>query len=168
MTFYIGNYLVQQDFLELDFEGEAWSLPEDADLQHVKETSNVEDLWIAPEDLDIVPEEMQFGLIQWSDDDEPTSTWGLFYNPSLSTEFYLRDFSPVDFFAEFYIPVEFFYVQNFTPTDLFTEFYFGTGGFYVRDFAPTDLFTEFYFGTGGFYVRDFAPFDFFYAIGGGN
>jgi hypothetical protein len=72
-----GKWIIQQDSFNLPFDGANWDLP---DLQHAKETSNIEELLMDPEDFNAVPEQVQFGCDQWTDDDDPTIIqWGEFY-----------------------------------------------------------------------------------------
>ena len=166
MAFYVGCYLILQDELDPKFGREDWAFPSNQD-QHMWETSNVEDLLIDPEDMDIIPTQVQYGEDFWSDSESiADDTWGEYY---VAVEhFYIRDFTPTDFFAEFYMPAEAFYVQDFTPTDLFSEFYVAAEQFYVQDFSPVDFFTEFYVTAEAFYVQRFSPIDFFYIVAEDN
>jgi len=161
MAFYLGCYLIQQDSLEPSFEGHEWELP---DIQHAKETSNVEELLMDPEDFDTVPEQIQFGCAQWTDDEGFTPDDAAYEQFYVRQEFfYVREFTPTDYFTEFYVRDEPFYVRGFAPTDLFTEFYV-KGDFYVRGFSPTDHWVEFYVKDEPFYVRNFTGVDFFYTV----
>lgn len=42
-----------------------WLLPLDGDNQHLKDTSNIEELNVLPEDMDELPQDIQAGLDQW-------------------------------------------------------------------------------------------------------
>ncbi len=158
MAFYVGPYLLLQDSLEPLHDGNIWELPDTtAHSGHMSDTSNVQELMINPEDMDLIPTQIQFGSTQWSGDGglNAEAGWSEFY-PS-DEAFYVRGFSPTDYWAEFYPVDEAFYVRGFSPTDIWSEFYVADEAFYVRDFTvsiPT-LWTEFYI-TDGFYVRNFS------------
>ncbi len=145
MAFYLGKYLIQQEEIAPKHDRDAWAFP-DVPKQHMAETSNVEDLYINPEDMDLVPEQIQFGYASWTDDE---------------------GFSPDPAgYAQFYVRSEAFYVRGFTPaTDLYSQFYVKTQeSFYVRGFtAGSELYTQFYVKTQeSFYVRGFTPWSGFY------
>ncbi len=156
MAFYVGPYLLLQDSLEPLHDGNVWELPDTAfHSGHLSDTSNVEELMINPEDMDLVPTQIQFGCTQWSKDaavdpDSWTPSW------YASGNFYVRNFSPTDYWAEFYPVDEAFYVRGFSPTDVWAEFYVADEAFYVRGFSVNlpSLWTEFYISD-GFYVRNF-------------
>ncbi len=156
MAFYVGCYQILADSLEPKTNSGPWALPGDQD-QHMADTSNVEELFLDVDDMDKLPEQIQFGACTWTDDEgfTPDDTFTSFY--VRDEAFYLRGFSATDWFSEFYIKDEAFYVRGFSPTDTWSEFYMADG-FYVRNFTSTDLWTEFYV-TDGFYVRNFTPTD---------
>lgn len=167
MAFYIGKYLIQQEEIAPKHDRDAWAFPA-VPKQHMAETSNVEDLYINPEDMDLVPEQIQFGYAAWTDDEgfspDPAG-YAQFY--IRSEAFYVRGFTPAtDLYGQFYVKAEAFYVRGFTPaTELYNEFYMRSEFFYVRGFAPaTDLYSQFYVKDEAFYVRSFTPTDWFYAI----
>jgi len=160
MAFYIGCYLILSDTIDPKHDHDGWELPDIYGHQgHMADTSNVEELLIDPEDMDLIPTQIQFGCATYTADD---------------------GFTPLDLFAEFYTRDEKFYVRGFTPTsywaefytsaDTFTEFYMANEAFYVRGFTPTsywaefymaaDSFTEFYIVSESFYVRNFTPTDY--------
>jgi hypothetical protein len=157
MSFYLGCYLIEGDSLEPLHDGDSWELPDTTALSgHMSDTSNVEELLINPEDMDLLPTQIQFGACTWADDEEfnPTDTWSEFY--ARDEAFYVRGFSPTDYWAEFYPVDESFYVRGFSPTDIWSEFYVADEAFYVRGFTANlpSLWAEFYV-TDGFYVRNF-------------
>jgi hypothetical protein len=58
--FYLGKWFVTEFN---DPSQQDWCLP--PSLEHSRETSNVEELRIPPEDLELFPEEVQAGACQW-------------------------------------------------------------------------------------------------------
>jgi hypothetical protein len=157
MSFYLGCYLIEGDSLEPLHDGDSWELPDTAfHSGHMSDTSNVEELLINPEDMDLLPTQIQFGACTWADDEgfTPTDTWSEFY--AKDEEFYVRGFSPTDYWAEFYPIDEAFYVRGFSPTHKWAEFYVADEAFYVRGFSVNlpSLWVDFYV-TDGFYVRNF-------------
>ena len=60
--FYLGSYFVQEYETENQVD---WQMPLDGDFQHLRQTANVEELWVHPEDMDIPPEEIQVGPVEW-------------------------------------------------------------------------------------------------------
>jgi len=164
MAFYVGCYLIQQDTLEPPFDGSSWALP---DTQHVRETSNVEELLIDPEDIDVVPEEAQYGCAQWTDDEgfsPDHEAYDTFY--VRDEDFYIRSFTAgSSLYDTFYVRGEDFYIRAFAPTDLFVEFYVRLEDFYIRVFSPSlRLYDTFYMEQPSFYVRDFTGTDLFYTL----
>jgi hypothetical protein len=112
----------------------------------MSDTSNVEELLIDPEDMDLIPTQIQFGCAEWTNDEgwTPDDTFTAFYvKPE---NFYVRSFTPTDYWAGFYVADEAFYVRGFTPRYTWSEFYMPDESFYVRSFSPTDFWTEFYVG----------------------
>lgn len=168
MAFYVGKYLIQQEEIAPKHDRDAWAFPA-IPKQHMAETSNVEDLYINPEDMDLVPEQIQFGFAAWTDNEgfspDPAG-YAQFY--VRSEAFYVRSFTPAtDIYSQFYVRDEAFYVRKFSPaTELYKEFYVRQEAFYLRSFtAGTELYTQFYVKTQeSFYVRSFTPTDWFYAI----
>ena len=61
-AFYVGTWFVPRFDIPVQQD---WRLPLDGDLQHIKDTSNVEELHINPEDMDELPDVIQAGLHQW-------------------------------------------------------------------------------------------------------
>ncbi len=125
MAFYVGSYLILQDSIDLKHDSDNWELPDTTAHQgHMGQTSNVEELLIKPEDMDLLPTQIQFGIDEWSADE---------------------GFSPDhEAFRQFYVRDEAFYVRGFVPRDYWTPTFYPTGNFYVRNFTPTDLWSEFY------------------------
>ena len=167
MAFYIGKYLIQQEEIAPKHDRDAWAFP-DEPKQHMAETSNVEDLYINPEDMDLVPEQIQFGYASWTDDEgfsPDAAAFDQFY--VRDEKFYVRSFTPgTELYNEFYVREEAFYVRGFTAgTELYSEFYMRAEAFYLRGFtAGSELYKEFYVRQESFYVRSFTPVDWFYAI----
>lgn len=97
MAFYIGKYLIDQDTLEPLHTG-AWSMPE-SPLEHMAETSNVEELHVLPTKMDLIPTQIQFGSCSWTDDEGFIADHEQFDTFYVRDEaFYVRGFKPVDFF----------------------------------------------------------------------
>jgi hypothetical protein len=166
MSFYVCDYLVLQDVLEPKHDSDGWAFPVTVG-QHQAETSNVEDLLIKPEDMDNVPEQIQYGLTLWIDDEGfvPDYTFNVFY--IRDEAFYVQSWTPsTSLYSQFYIHPEFFYVQGWTPaSELYSEFYVQEESFYVRNWiSSTSLYGEFYVHPEFFYVQGFTPIDWFYPI----
>jgi hypothetical protein len=158
MSFYLGCYLIEGDSLEPKHDNVSWELPDTtAHSGHMSDTSNVEELLINPEDMDLLPTQIQFGSCTWTDDESfnPTDTWSEFY--ARDEAFYVRGFSPTDYWAEFYPTDEAFYVRGFSPTHKWAEFYVADEAFYVRGFSVNlpSLWADFYASDESFYVRNF-------------
>ena len=157
MSFYVGCYLILSDTIAPKHDRASWSLPDTtAHSGHMSDTSNVEELLIDPEDMDLIPTQIQFGCAEWTNDEgwTPDDPFTEFYVKD--ENFYVREFSPTDTWVEFYTADEQFYVRDFTPRFRYwTEFYTADEAFYVRGFSPTDYWTEFYTADEAFYVRNF-------------
>jgi hypothetical protein len=156
MSFYLGCYLIEGDSLEPLHDGNLWELPDTAfHSGHMSDTSNVEELMINPEDMDLVPTKIQFGSTQWGGDEgfNPTDKWTEFY--SSDEAFYLRGFSPTDSWTPSWYASGNFYVRGFSPTDYWTPSWYASGNFYVRSFTGTDHWTPSWYAGGNFYVRNF-------------
>lgn len=95
MSFYLGPWLVEDD----PGPSTAWRFPSDP-TQHINQTSNVEDLLVDPEDMDVIPEQIQFGLSQWTKDTAPSNVnkYTFFYAPV--TEFYIVSTPYVTFYIQ--------------------------------------------------------------------
>jgi len=146
MAFYVGCYLISEDSLSPKHDRENWAFPAD-DAQHIGDTSNVEELLVLPTAMDVLPTQIQFGSIQYTDD-----------------EGFVPDHEAFD---QFYVASELFYIRSFTKgSNLYTEFYPKTQEmFYIRSFTKgSNLYTEFYPGVSNFYTRSFTGVDFFYSI----
>ena len=167
MAFYIGKYLIQQEEIAPKHDRDAWAFP-DEPKQHLTDTSNVEELLIDPEDMDVLPSQIQIGFAAWTDDEGFTPDHAAFDQFYVRDEaFYIRSFTPgTELYGEFYVRQEAFYVRGFTPAAaLYGEFYVRQEAFYVRGFTPASaLYNEFYVRQEAFYVRSFTPVDWFYAI----
>jgi len=166
-SFYIGKYLILQEELAPKHDADSWAFP-DAPTQHMGETSNVEELLVDPEDMDVLPTQIQFGFAEWTSDDDPSSAPAFVQFYVKDEAFYVRSFTPgTEIYGEFYVKDEAFYLRSFTPASaLYNEFYVRQEAFYLRSFtAGTDLYSEFYVKTQeSFYIRNWTPVDFFYAI----
>ena len=161
MSFYIGSYLILQDSIDLKHDSDSWSLPDVSGIAgHMGQTSNVEELLIRPEDMTLIPTQIQFGLAEWSADEgfEPDhEAYKQFYVRDES--FYTRNFVGVDFWTPSWYASGAYYVQPFTGVDFFTDsFYTPLPSWYVRPFSGTDFFTDsFYTPEPSWYVRSFSP-----------
>jgi hypothetical protein len=161
MSFYVGCYLILSDQIAPKHDHDGWELPDIYGHQgHMSDTSNVEELLIDPEDMDLIPTQIQFGCAEYTADEgfTPIDCFTEFYVKDEA--FYTRGFSPTDYWTEFYVAGEPFYVRGFfrSPRIWTTEFYPATG-FYARSFSPTDYWSEFYVAAESFYVRSFSPTD---------
>jgi hypothetical protein len=169
MSFYLGCYLILSDEIAPPHDSDSWELPDTtAHSGHMSDTSNVEELLINPEDMDLIPTQIQFGCAEWTDDEGwiPDDPFAEFYVKD--ENFYVRDFIPrfrywtefypgFDSFSEFYAPVLIptLWTEFYPGADLFTEFYPPSSSgwvefyvkdeaFYVRNFTWTDQWSEFY------------------------
>ncbi len=161
MSFYVGCYLILSDTIAPKHDRDGWELPDIYGHQgHMSDTSNVEELLIDPEDMDLIPTQIQFGQAEYTADEGFTPVDGFTEFYVKDEKFYVRGFSPTDTWAEFYVADEPFYVRGFSPTDTWAEFYVGTGCFYTGLVAlfPSMWQTSFY-PSGNFYVRSFSPTD---------
>lgn len=167
MSFYVGCYLISGDTLNPKHDPDSWAFPADHD-QHMSDTSNVEDLYINVTEMDVLPSQIQFGALEYTDDEgfDIDRTYKQFY--VRDEKFYVRGFTKgTELYKQFYVRGEAFYVRGFTKgSDLYTQFYVREEAFYVRGFtAGSDLYTQFYVKTQeSFYVRSFTATDFFYSI----
>ena len=166
MSFYVGKYLISEDTLSPKHDRDSWAFPAEND-QHMADTSNVEELYINVEDMDVLPTQIQFGADEYASDEgffPDHKAFDQFYVRSES--FYLKSFvKGINLYREFYVRQEVFkefypsapsyYVQAFTPVDFFSEFY-----------MVADSFIEFYSPVPSYYLQSFTPIDFFYAISG--
>lgn len=165
MSFYVGCYLITEDTLSPKHDRDSWAFPADED-QHIKDTSNVEDLYVFPSDMDVIPTQIQFGADEYTDDEGFIPLHDAFTQFYVRDEkFYVRGFTAgTELYSEFYIRAEQFYVRGFVAgTELYNEFYVRDEGFYVRGFtAGSELYTTFYVRDENFYVRSFTPWSGFY------
>jgi hypothetical protein len=163
MSFYLGTYLILQDSLDLKHDSDNWSLPDVTTLSgHMGQTSNVEELMIKPEDMTLIPTQIQYGLAEWSADEG--------FEPDHEA------------YKQFYVRAEAFYVRAFTPTDWWTPQWYPGGSmfytglvanipsmwqtawypsisFYVRPFTPTDYWTPLWYPSGAWTDSFYAPAD---------
>ena len=160
MAFYVGAYLILQDVLEPKYDRCNWQLPDVTSISgHMGDTSNVEELYIRPENMTLVPTQIQYGYSTWTADEGFTPDHGAFREFYVRDEgFYVRNFQGTDYWTDsFYTPLPSWYVRSFTGTDYFVDsFYTPEPSWYVRSFTGVDFFTEFYV-TGSFYVQNFTP-----------
>lgn len=61
-AFYLTGWFVESYSNPSQYE---WLLPLDGDNQHLKDTSNIEELNVLPEDMDELPQDIQAGIDQW-------------------------------------------------------------------------------------------------------
>ena len=141
MAFYVGSYLILQDVQDPKHDSDSWELPDTTVISgHMGDTSNVEELLIKPEDMTLVPTQIQYGLATWSDDEG--------FNPDH------------DAYKQFYVRDEAFYVRGFTPVDYWTPQWYARGAFYVRGFTPVNYWSPMWYPSTAFYVRSFTPTDY--------
>ena len=74
MSFYIGNYLIEEGTLSPRHDAESWAFPDDKE-QHMSDTSNVEELHIKVTDMGVLPEDIQSGCEEWTEVDTETGEW---------------------------------------------------------------------------------------------
>jgi hypothetical protein len=166
MAFYVGCYLIQQEEIAPKHDRDSWAFP-DAPTQHMGDTSNVEELLVDVEDMDVLPTQIQFGMDQWSAEDDPFSAPAFVQFYVRDEAFYVRGFvKGTELYSQFYVRSEFFYVRSFEAgTALYNEFYVRQEPFYLRMFVKgSGLYNEFYMREESFYIRSFSPVDFFYSI----
>ena len=165
MAFYVCEWLVNQNSFNLPQDNDGWAFPSAPD-QHLSDTSNVEDLLIDPEDMILLPTQIQFGSEEWSFDESIADiNWGEYY--VRDEAFYVRDWtSGSALYSQFYVRQEPFYVQGWTSSStLYDEFYVRQEAFYVRGWTSSGLlYAEFYVQSEPFYVHNFTPVDFFYPM----
>jgi len=84
--FYAGTWFVPVYNVP---EQQDWLIPLDGNLESLKETQNVEELDVNPEDMDLLPQEIQAGCASWITFSSPT---GSFYvtGPPFDTGFYIQ------------------------------------------------------------------------------
>ena len=165
MSFYVGKYLISADVIDPKHDPDSWAFPADSD-QHMSDTSNVEDLYINVQDMDVLPSQIQFGADEYTADEgfSTDRTYREFYVKT-QEKFYVRGFTAgSELYGQFYVRQEAFYVRGFTPASaLYNEFYVRQEAFYVRGFtAASALYKEFYVRQEAFYVRSFTPWSGFY------
>ncbi len=171
MSFYLGSWLILQDSIDPKHDSDVWELPDTtAHSGHMADTSNVEELMINPEDMDLVPTQIQFGLDEWTADEGHTPDHEAYKEFYVRNEaFYTRSFTPVDFWTPMWYPSGQFYTRPFTQRDFFTPMWYASGAFYTRSFTPTDLWSTSWYPSGewtdSFYVpadewSEFYPMDF--------
>ena len=165
MSFYVGKYLISADVIDPKHDPDSWAFPADSD-QHMSDTSNVEDLYINVQDMDVLPSQIQFGADEYTVDEgfSTDRTYREFYVKT-QEKFYVRGFTAgSELYGQFYVRQEAFYVRGFTPASaLYNEFYVRQEAFYVRGFtAASALYKEFYVRQEAFYVRSFTPWSGFY------
>ena len=165
MSFYVGKYLISEDTLSPKHDRDSWAFPADSD-QHMSDTSNVEELLIDPEDMNVLPTQIQFGADEYTDDEGFVPDHKAFDQFYVRDEkFYVRGFTAgSELYSQFYVRQEAFYLRSFTAgSELYSTFYVRDESFYVRGFAAgSELYTTFYVRDENFYVRGFAPWSGFY------
>jgi hypothetical protein len=163
MAFYVGSYLIQQDSLDLKHDSLSWELPDTTALSgHMGQTSNVEELLINPEDMTLIPTQIQFGIAEWSADEgfEPDhEAYKQFY--VRAEAFYVRGFTPVDYWTPQWYPggSEFYTGLVANLPGLYTPMWYPGGGFYVRSFTPRDYWQTSWYASGAWTDSFYAPAD---------
>ena len=169
MSFYVGKYLISEDTLSPKHDRDSWAFPADSD-QHMADTSNVEELYINVEDMDVLPSQIQFGADEYTADEGFVPDHRAFDQFYVRDEkFYVRGFTAgSELYSQFYVRDESFYVRSFQAgSELYNTFYVRDENFYVRGFsAGSELYTTFYVRAENFYVRSFAPWSGFYVQSG--
>ena len=166
MSFYVGDYLLLQDRIDPKHDSDSWSLPDISALSgHMGDTSNVEELLIKPEDMTLIPTQIQYGFAEWSADEgwEPDHDAYKQFYVRTHEAFYVQRFTAgTNLYKEFYVRQEAFYVQQWTSgTALYKEFYVRQEPFYVHGWtSATNLYSQFYVRQEQFYVRQFNPVSF--------
>ena len=168
MSFYVGKYLISADVIDPKHDPDSWAFPADSD-QHMSDTSNVEDLYINVQDMDVLPSQIQFGADEYTADEGFVPDHNAFDQFYVRNEkFYVRGFvAGSELYSQFYVRQEAFYLRSFSvATELYKEFYVRQEAFYLRSFTQgSDLYNEFYVKTQeSFYVQPFTAKDFFYSI----
>jgi hypothetical protein len=152
MAFYVGSYLILQDEIDPKHDSDSWELPDTTALSgHMGDTSNVEELLIKPEDMTLIPTQIQYGLATWTDDEGFNPDHDAYKQFYVRDEaFYVRGFTPVDYWTPQWYPggVEFYtgFVANLPG--LWSPMWYPSGAFYVRDFVPTDYWTPMWYASG--------------------
>lgn len=93
--FYLQGWFVQSYNTPSQTE---WLLPLDGDFQHQRSTANVEELWVNPEDMDIPPEEIQVGPIQFITFSPPQE--GFYVQATGPFGFYVQQTGPFGFYVQ--------------------------------------------------------------------
>lgn len=83
-NFYVGTWFVQSFPIPIQQD---WLLPLDGDHQHLKDTQNVEELRVNPEDMDELPQDIQAGADEWITFSSPDG------------EFYMQGFPSSEFYS---------------------------------------------------------------------
>ena len=92
--FYLGSWFVQE--FETANQSD-WQLPQNEE-GHLRSTANVEELWAYPENMDLVPEEIQLGPIELITFSPPQQG---FYVQALGPfGFYLQSKGPFGFYLQ--------------------------------------------------------------------
>jgi len=162
--FYAGSFFVAHHATPVQQD---WLFPNN--LEHSRETSNIEELNINPEDIELYPLEVQAGsesytrinIVSIPDDfylDGAGDTSGFYFTVYEDTGFYFRDIPGLGGFYRFGTEVPDFYA--IVPA--------GTGGFYVNYDNIVDFYNAVAPGLGGFYIPNDFDTDGFYIVLVGN
>ncbi len=163
MSFYVGSYLILQDSIDPKHNSDSWSLPDTTAIGgHMGQTSNVEELLIKPEDMTLIPTQIQFGLAEWTADEgfEPDhAAYKQFY--VRSEAFYTRSFVPVDFWTPQWYPgrSQFYTGLVVNLPGLWTPMWYPSGAFYVRGFVGVDFWQTSWYASGEWTDSFYTPAD---------
>ena len=93
--FYLGSYFIQSYETENQSD---YQLSPTGDYEALRSTSNVEELWINPEDMAIPPEEIQVNQVQFILFSSPEE--GFYVNPLGPLGFYFEPTGPGGFYMQ--------------------------------------------------------------------
>lgn len=134
-----------------------WLLPLDGDNQHLKDTSNVEELNVLPGDMDELPQDIQAGIDQWITFAPGSVTFSLDSVPGLGGFYQSGYAADSGFYGVGAVPgLGGFYQPGYAAD---SGFYGigpipGLGGFYLPGYAADSGFYMLeVFGLGGFYLQ---------------
>ena len=154
--FYVGSFFVEEFPTPVQQD---WLFPNN--LEHSRDTSNVEELNINPEDLILFPEEIQAGSCNY------TVTFTTldpdFYVEGLGVDlgFYFRHYTDLGFYFRDLPTPNGFYTSHASVLDFYAITAPGTGGFYVNYDNIYDFYAITAPGLGGFYITSGLPNDFY-------
>lgn len=152
--FYVGSFFVASFATPVQQD---WLFPNN--LEHARETSNVEDLNINPEDIVLFPLEVQAGSSSYTR--ITFSSIPDFYLDGLGEDsgFYFTLYTDSGFYFIDTPGLGGFYVSGTEVPDFYAITPSGTGGFYVNYDNIVDFYVGVVPGVGGFYIGADIRFD---------